>query len=402
VSEKPYATMPPSRLDEDDPPDEKTAPRVLFEERRGRYQDQMNANQGFIEQKTTALTIRDWGQTKGFIPEIEIREGTGLIVGGGYRSLDFGFRRVPYETQWAIVGMLSPISGRLGAQFMWDRHPENSQWGYSMLARGTQFEANRFYGFGNDSPELDVKSTLVLRDEVVVHPSLSYTFGPGYLSFGPIFKWNRAHPEEGGPADLEEPFGTTESVSQVGGHIEFGLNTAGTSALPRSGFVLNGGASTYPAALDIPESFHEVHAMAGTYLSFGAPVLALRVGGKHVWGDVYPLHESAFIGGSSTLHGYRWNRFAGDASAYAGTELRIPITRAVIFTRGMLGIHGLADVGRVWSRRDSADGDLVSPGDWHTGVGGGIWFQTIGQLISLSYAKSTEQGRLYFNLGAPF
>lgn len=400
VSTKGFETTQPARLD-GDTVESKLGERVIAEERRGRFQDQMNVG-GFIESKTKSQLIRDWGQVKSIIPAFELHEGTGLVIGGGYQSLDFGFRRAPYETRWNIVGLVSPTTGRLGAQFTWDRHRENSNWSYSLLARGTQFEANRFYGYGNDTPELDVGTTLVRRDEVVVHPSLNYSLGTNsFITFGPIYKSNKAHVEEGGRADVLEPFGTTESISQFGAQLETVINTSGLTGLPRKGFVLKAGASSYAGMQDIPRPFHEAHAMAATYLSFGSPVLALRAGGKHIWGDLVPLHEAAFIGGSGTVRGYRWNRFVGDASAFGGAELRIPVTRAVLFTRGNLGIHFLGDAGRVWVRND-VDDELLSDGDWHTGYGGGLWFETLSQLFTLSYAKGDSEGRFYLQFGKPF
>ena len=73
----------------------------------------------------------------------------------------------------------------------------------------------------------------------------------------------------------------------------------------------------------------------------------------------------------------------------------------MLFTRGNLGIQLLADAGRVWAR-DPVTDELESAGDWHIGYGGGVWFETIGQLLTLSYAKGDDEGRIYFNLGKPF
>jgi hypothetical protein len=397
VSEKPYVTSQPIvPEDEDDDEEDKKPERIAQEERRGRYQDLMNAGQGFIEQKTSSEWIRAWGEQQGLLPAIELREGTGLIIGVGHRKTDFGFRRTPYETSYMVTGLVSPTTGRLGAQLVWDRHPENSNWSYSLFARGTQFEANRFYGFGNETPDVDLALSLVRRTEIVVFPSLNYRLGSqSFFSVGPVYKWNKAHVEDGSPAFFQQPFGTTESLSQLGVRLETVINTAAVPSLPRSGFTLRAGASSYPAMQDIPEPFHEVHGVAATYLSIGSPVLALRVGGQHVWGDAFPLHEAAFIGGQSTLRGYRFNRFAGDASVFGGAELRLPITRAVLFTRGDLGILGLVDAGRVWAQGEST-------GDWHTAFGGGVWFQTLGQLLTLSYAQGEDEGRIYFKMGAPF
>jgi hypothetical protein len=49
-----------------------------------------------------------------------------------------------------------------------------------------------------------------------------------------------------------------------------------------------------------------VHGAAAAYVSpeGGNPTLAVRVGGKKVWG-VFPFTESAFLGGSRTVHGLR-------------------------------------------------------------------------------------------------
>jgi hypothetical protein len=90
-----------------------------------------------------------------------------------------------------------------------------------------------------------------------------------------------------------------------------------------------------------------------------------------------------------------WNRFAGDAAAFGGAQLFVPLTRAVLFTRGDLGIHGLADAARVWFDGESAGG-------WHTGIGGGLWFRTLGQTLMGTYAHGEDGGRFYFQLGASF
>jgi hypothetical protein len=69
-------------------------------------------------------------------------------------------------------------------------------------------------------------------------------------------------------------------------------------------------------------------------------MLALRVGGKQVFGD-YPYHEAAYIGGANTLRGFPKQRFAGDASAFGSAELRIPVTRVYILVPGQLGVFAL-------------------------------------------------------------
>ncbi len=397
VSRKPFVTAQPP-VEEDEDEEDRPVPRVAHEERRGRYQDLINDGGGFVESKTTAGFVRDWGQKQGLGPAFELQEGTGLLLGASYGKTDFGFRRIPHETQYRLSAFVSPTTGRLGAQFTWDRHPENSNWSYAFLARGTQYESNRFFGWGNNTDFIDdVPLTLVRRDEVQLYPSLNYQLGKNsYISFGPVFKYNNPHVEDFSPAAIIEPFGTTSSVAQLGARVEAEYITASRASLPRDGFALYAGASSYPGGvLDIDAPFHEVHATAAKYWSIGSPVLAVRAGGKRVFGDGFPLHEAAFIGGFNSLRGYRWNRFAGDASVFGGAELRVPITRAVIFSRGDLGVLALADAGRVFF-------DNESGGGWHTGFGGGVWFQTLGQMVTATYAKGSDEGRFYLKLGAPF
>ncbi len=384
VTRKPYVTAQPAPPEADDEEDRKPQ-RVAQEERRGRYQDLMNADAGFVESKTSSEWTRDWGEQSGFGPSFGLQEGSGLILGVGYGQVDYGFRRVPYESRFALTGLVSPTTGRLGADLVWDWHPENSRFGFGVTARGVQFEANRFFGWGNDSPFEDVAGSLVRRDEVFVNPVLNYSIDQhSYFSVGPIARWTNPHISEGSAADsvLREESETSYGARAV---LAFS-NTQG--AMPQSGFNLQSEMLAF-------EGHATAHATAATYLSVGSPILALRIGGSKVFGDEYPLQDAAFIGGSSTLRGHRWNRFAGDAAIFGGAELRIPITRAVLFTRGDLGILALADAGRVWF-----DGE--SEGGWHTGVGGGLWFHTLGQTISVQYAKGQDEGRFYIKLGAPF
>lgn len=54
------------------------------------------------------------------------------------------------------------------------------------------------------------------------------------------------------------------------------------------------------------------------------PYLALRAGTSIVSGG-YPIQFAPAIGGKSTLRGYPWRRFAGDAAANGGAELRVPL-----------------------------------------------------------------------------
>ena len=155
----------------------------------------------------------------------------------------------------------------------------------------------------------------------------------------------------------------------------------------------------YPEVGAVKETFGEVHAEAAYYQPIpvlSTPVLALRGGGKQVFGT-YPWHEAAYVGGASSIRGFAQQRFAGDSSVYGSAELRLPLTRLYILVPGTLGVYGFGDAGRVFLDEESSD-------RWHTGAGGGVWFSfaTPENTASVSIAGSDEGTRIYIHAGLAF
>jgi hemolysin activation/secretion protein len=126
------------------------------------------------------------------------------------------------------------------------------------------------------------------------------------------------------------------------------------------------------------------------------PTLALRLGGRKLWGR-YPYFEAAFIGGASTVRLGRVNRYAGDASAYGSAELRVPLAQVQLVLPADVGIFGLADVGRVFLAGESSD-------KWHGAFGGGLSVGYLHQAntFSLAVARSEERTALYVQAGFGF
>jgi outer membrane protein assembly factor BamA len=165
-----------------------------------------------------------------------------------------------------------------------------------------------------------------------------------------------------------------------------------SAAFPRRGWTLavEGGAFPFLTESggdgDRQGAFWRAGARGAMYVPLGRPVLALRAGGEKVWGD-FPIQYAALLGGSPTLRGYSYQRFAGDASAFGGAELRVPLT-------GSLGALALADAGRVWYQGESEGG-------WHTALGAGAFVTAGGRALSVFYAHG-ERGIVYLRLGLPF
>ena len=344
---------------------------------------------GFFETKTQDARVQDWGNSVSWIkPTLDYREGAGLIVGVGPQWTDYGFRHHPYEMRLRARGLFGTRTQTFGVEAEADVRRENSKLHYLASVRATPFEAMRFYGYGNQSPALAVSESLIMLEQVRAFAGLAWDGAWWDAAAGPLFLYTdpeaavRNDPALRGGADF----------AQVGGLGRLSMDRA-EGAMPRQGFELDAEASAFPGALDADGAFGRTALEGRAYFGVPLATLAVRGGAQHAWGE-FPVHDAASIGGSSSLRGYRWQRFAGDAALYGGAELRVPLFRAELITKGTLGLIGLADAGRVY-----LDGD--SPGGWHTAYGGGLFFSTLGQAVSATWARG-EEDRFYLSFGMPF
>jgi hypothetical protein len=142
------------------------------------------------------------------------------------------------------------------------------------------------------------------------------------------------------------------------------------SARPR--FVVDFLGSGYPGLWDAKTAYESLEgSIAGFFpIPFATkPVVALRGGGKKLYGN-FPYFDAAFIGGGSSFRTEHRQRFAGDASLYGSAELRVPLFKVPTIVPTDIGVLGFTDAAKVM-----ADGD--APGGWHTAMGGGFWIGAV-------------------------
>ena len=341
---------------------------------------------------------QDRGERLLFTPWADWKQDAKLVIGGGPIFTRYGFRQDPYAYRLALRGMYAPWTGRVGLDFRGDFHRANSPLSTSVYLLASQLEVLRFYGFGNNTPSpLPSDRYIVRRQQLLTESFLNVALArDAGVSVGPVVKYTDSEPRPGSPLEVFNPLGS-EPFGQIGGRVAVGLDSRDAAAFARRGLWLNAGGTVYPAVWDATEVFGEAHLDGAAYLPLPRKsTLALRAGGKRVWGE-FPFHEAAFIGGAEVLRGFQRERFAGDAALYGGAELRALLARAkLLVVRGELGALALADAGRVYLHGDS-------PGGWHTGVGGGIWFAVLDRaaVVSAIYAHG-ERDQLYLRLGMPF
>ena len=343
---------------------------------------------------------RDWGDRWLSVTWLAAGPDIGIFAGTGISLKRYGFRRDPYAERYRLRAGWSTGASTGRADFNASWIPPNSRLRADLLARASGIDVLRFHGFGNEvSAEGDDEFFRVEQIDVTLVPSVTLPVGGGAeLTVGPRLRYSST--------DFDEARFLTSNTYGAG---KFGMLGA-TGALTyrhqnqplgaTRGLGLELGGGFYPAVFDVVESFGEMHAEASGFVASPTlplqPTLALKVGGKKVWG-AFPYQESAFIGDASTVRLGRQNRYAGDASVYAQSELRLFLTKFYFLAPADFGVLGLADVGRVYLEGEESD-------LWHAAGGGGIWasFLDRSYMVSLSLAKSSERTALYFRIGSGF
>jgi len=347
-----------------------------------------------------ALPPRDWGHR--WRPSVWLSAGPdlGLFLGTGVSLTNYGFRKVPWSSQHRLrAGFATgPETYRVDYLGRWQR--ENSGMRTELFARASGIEVIRFHGFGNETtlngPERFYRVT---QDQFLLAPSVTFGLASHLsLTLGPELTFVSTDDRPGRFLATLDPYGDGD-FAETGARATFELDTRNRPTAATRGVHLVAGGAVHPDWLDVRETFGEVFGVVSTYLSVKAPLdptLALRAGGRKLWGD-YPFFEAAFIGGPETVRLGRENRYAGDASAYGSAELRLFLTRMMFVVPTDFGIFGLADAGRVYLDGESSD-------TWHTAFGGGIWlgFLSRANTMSLSLAASDERTRLYLQAGFGF
>lgn len=211
------------------------------------------------------------------------------------------------------------------------------------------------------------------------------------LSIGPTYQRTILSKEKNVVVDGVEKFKTPVLGPQ---HI-YGLRLNGElNLLDNDKDPTRGVRVAMKSALNIVDRSDEVYSpLTGDVSFYLTPrggtfplTMAFRVGGGINFGR-HPFYEANFIGGTTNLRGYRWNRFAGQAMTYQNVDFRFRLFefRNYVFT-GKWGLLGFVDNGRVWR-------DYEVSQKWHTGYGPGAWINLYNLFLLSGSVGFSEEGR---------
>jgi hypothetical protein len=310
----------------------------------------------------------------------------------------FGFRRYPYARRTTLALQHAAGPGDVRFNLAVDLRREGGGPHPVFRAFASGLELMRWYGQGNETLRPgDGTFNLAEHTQYGAELMLAQDIGGhGFVELGPAALLARTDVDQGRFIGLDAPYGTGD-FGQLGARARFRLGGGGDDEA--ADLQLDGGASAFPALWDATGAFGDLHGTAVAHLRFGAPfapALALRAGGRKVFGE-FPFFESAFLGGIRSLRGFDEQRFAGEAMAFGNAELRLSLLPMTLMVPGRLGVLGLADAGRVWIDGESSD-------TWHRSFGGGIWFGVDPRhmLLSVTLADGPERTGVYVEAGFAF
>jgi len=364
------------------------------------------------------------------IPIVEVDRDLGAFLSVYHSRQYFGYRRDPFAARHSFsLGFassgLKPIASYTGTFPGLLRDLDAT-----VHVEYSGVETVRFTGFGNDTQLLGSSDFYKVEQRYFAFsPAIEFRREQRHgkphakgtkprraetaINLGPIVKYSStplSANQDKYIASLDRPVYGMGSFGQVGAQGRVEYDARSNPAYPTSGLLVRGTGAIYPGAWNAKSAFGTAEGAVHAYLTARiptTPTLALRAGGKKVWGT-FPFHESAFLGGpgfagvgtsGGQVRGVGKDRFAGDASVYANAELRFAVASFQFLMPGEFGVFLGADTGRVFFAGDPAD-----VGEWHTGVGGGfgLSFLQRRQSVSVAVMDGAEMTGLYVRSGFLF
>ncbi len=366
----------------------------------------------------TANEERPWVQPRSWghwtIPQTILwwKPDVDFLIGAGFTRTAWGFRNEPNRSVQTVraafsTGLMSAKGEYIGTF----RRPAS---GLALGLHGyvSGIERINFFGFGNDTPEV-TDGNVYESDETAAlfSPTIRYELGRRFEVFlGADVRYSDT--PEGGDTILgqENPYGTGEFGSvgvRAGLHLDTreraeahpSTNLSEGTLTPPGDAQVNGvklrlDGHYVPEAWDAREDYGGIDGEVAGYLGVPAVHLALRAGGRKLWG-LYPWFDAAHIGGHNS-RSFRSRRFTGDSSLYGSAELRVwlgKLNTPVVPMR--LGLFGLVDTGRVWLEGEDSS-------TWHTSYGGGLLLQPLATPVTVHATVATGDEGTRFRFGSGF
>ena len=320
-------------------------------------------------------------------------EGVGLTYNVWWKK--FGFRSDPFKANHMFSFSFFPQNRALVVNYAGYFPKAAGKWDFELnvLALGPAF-TQQYYGLGNTYvdyeevfPAIEDASNptfhIVRGTHIDINPGFVRKTGKtSNFKFIPSFEFLNLRATDDDPRFYLLPEAELSPQSFIakyygGLRLEWNATRIDNIAVPTRGFNFNA-FTDYKLNLNDSEfSNLTFGSNLTTYIPFNQSntvVLAMNMGGAYTVGD-YEFFHANYIGGNSTLRGFRRNRFAGEAIAYHATDLRFKLFRGKGAFPISIGIFGSFDYGRSWYKEEVGEIDR-----WHTSYGGGLFFTPLNMI----------------------
>lgn len=337
-------------------------------------------------------------------PRIGFNPDDGLMLGGGIKSLRYGFKKSPYAAQHTLAAHYAFATSGFGIKYKGEFIGALRKCDILLNSKiqGPLFTIN-YFGLGNNTPVIsndreDFDYNRVRQSLVGLYPSIRVPLGEGG-SISMIAKAEATKIENtpGRFVGKPEAMVPQEAFSNNyfgGSELRLDYKNVDQEYFPTMGIDFSGGISWITNLSQPNRQFTCLDGHFSFYLGSDKIVLASSVGGKKVHGD-FLFYQAATIGGDENLRGFRNERFAGNTAFYHNTDLRIRLGKLNNYYFPLtIGLFGGFDYGRIW-----LEGEYSNL--WHQSYGGGFWlspFETATANLSLFHSSDGYR----FTVGSNF
>jgi hypothetical protein len=328
----------------------------------------------------------------------------GLTPKFGLTRYSYGFLDRPYESMFSLQGAYATGFKAGSVALLMDRRFELSPLHVTALGRVSDIQVVGFNGFGNATSDSGHAQSFfdVHQRQWFLNPAVGLSLGSWTdISLGPVVQHSVVDSATSPFLAETRPygFGTFDQAGlMLNAKYERVPAPGEDETFVRDRYLVQATGAYYPAMWDVRSPFEVASLALGASFELPIatrPLFVARAGGKKLFGD-FPFYEAAMLGGHETTQYITSQRYAGDGSLYATSELYVPLTRFTFLIPVRAGVTGVAESGRVYYQGSS-------PGGWHSTTGGGIWIGRVYGSEMLSIVQTSgEQHGLQFRLGLSF
>ena len=235
---------------------------------------------------------RDWRSSTVPVYTVRANSDDGLVLGGGAVFSRFQFGKNPFGQRHTLSGGVSVTRGEFEATYAGVFQHWNPRLQSSLTATIDSIDLADFFGFGNetsDSGDSDFFETEQTR--ATITPALDYVLSPKVnLIAGLEVNFNSTDDDDDSLLNELAPLGVGD-FNWVNLFAGVDYDTRDKSVLNSPGFHLRLQADFSPSFLDVEGSFNSVEGEVEGFIGLGSrSLLALRLGGRNVSGDLSLIH----------------------------------------------------------------------------------------------------------------